>query len=100
MRAVEFRVGALRYLLARTLGRVSESATFGALSGLRLRASAPPDIPGPGWTRLKILGCGICGSDIGNVTYASSPLMEPFGSFPAVLGHEILAEVESAGRGG
>lgn len=99
MRAVEFRVGALRYLLARTLGRVSESATFGALSGLRLGACAPPDIPGPGWARLKILGCGICGSDIGNVTYASSPLMEPFASFPAVLGHEILAEVQSVGRG-
>ena len=97
MRAIEFHVGAPRYLLARSLGRVSESATFGFLSGLRLRERPAPEAPGPGWARLRVLGCGICGSDIGNLTYASSPIMEPFGSFPAVLGHEILAEVESVG---
>ena len=98
MRAVEFQVSALRYLLARSVGRVSESATFGLLSGLRLKERPAPETPGPGWVGLRVLGCGICGSDIGNLTYASSPIMEPFGSFPAVLGHEILAEVESVGR--
>ena len=97
MRAIEFHVGAPRYLLARSLGRVSESATFGLLSGLRLHERPAPEAPGPAWARLRVLGCGICGSDIGNLTYASSPIMEPFGSFPAVLGHEILAEVESVG---
>ncbi len=97
MRAVEFQVGALRYLLARSAGRVSESATFGLLSGLRLRELPAPEAPGPRWVELRVLGCGICGSDIGNLTYASSPIMEPFGSFPAVPGHEILAEVESVG---
>ena len=44
-----------------------------------------------------MLQCGICGSDISNVTYAASPSMEPFGSFPAVLGHEILARVVETG---
>lgn len=88
-----------RLILARSLGQVSQSAVFGRLSGLRLREVPEVEIPGPGWTALRVVGCGICGSDIGNLTYSSSPLMEPFGSFPAVLGHEILATVESVGSG-
>ena len=36
-------------------------------------------------------------TDIGNMTYSASPAMEPFGSFPAVLGHEILARVVETG---
>lgn len=72
---------------------------YGAASGLRLKRLPDVAVPGPGWAVLRVLGCGICGSDIGNLTYSSSPAMEPFGSFPAVLGHEVLAEVESVGTG-
>ena len=99
MRAVEFDVTMPRLILARSLGRVSQSAVFGRLSGLRHREVPEAEIPGGEWAALRVLGCGICGSDIGNLTYLSSPLMEPFGSFPAVLGHEILATVESVGSG-
>ena len=99
MRAVQFSVSAPRFLLARSLGRWSESAVFGRLSGLRLRDLPDAQLPGPGWVKLRVLGAGICGSDIGNLTYSSSPVMEPFGSFPAVLGHEILAEVEEVAAG-
>jgi threonine dehydrogenase-like Zn-dependent dehydrogenase len=76
---------------------VSESAVFGALSGLRLAERPEPEIPGPEWVRLKVLACGICGTDLGNLTYEASPLLEPFGSFPAVPGHEVLAQVEAVG---
>ena len=99
MRAVEFDVTVPGYILARSLGRVSRSAVFGRLSGLRLREVSEVDIPGPLWVALRVLGCGICGSDVGNLTYASSPAMEPFGSFPAVLGHEVVAVVDSVGSG-
>ncbi len=99
MRAVEFDVTIPKFILARSLGRVSQSAVFGRLSGLRLREVPEVANPGPGWTELRVVGCGICGSDIGNLTYSSSPMMEPFGSFPAILGHEILARVESVGSG-
>lgn len=99
VRAVQFDVSVPRYLLARSLGRVSDAAVFGSLSGLRLLDLPDTDLPGPGWASLRVLGCGICGSDLGNLTYASSPAMEPFGSFPAVLGHEILAVVEAVGPG-
>lgn len=97
MRAVHFNVTVPGFLLARTLGRVTESAIHGALSGLRLRELSDPVIPGPDWVRLRVMGAGICGTDLGNLDFSASPALEPFGSFPAVPGHEILARVESVG---
>lgn len=99
MRALTFSVSVPGFLLARSLGRWTDSVYFGALSGLRLRDIPAPSLPGPGWVRLRVLACGICGTDLGNLTYASSPAMEPFGSFPAVPGHEVLARVEEVGPG-
>ncbi|MGD2121433.1 MAG: zinc-binding dehydrogenase [Gemmatimonadota bacterium] len=97
MRAVTFDVSIPRYLLAKSLGRYSSAATFGVLSGLRLQDVPEPVLPGPEWVRLETILAGICGSDLGNITYSSSPIMEPFGSFPAVLGHEVLARVAEVG---
>ncbi len=97
MRAVTFDVTIPRFLLAKTLGRVTDAAFYGAPSGVRLTDVPPPDLPGDRWVRLEVDLCGICGTDIGNLTFAASPAMEPFGSFPAVLGHEILARVVETG---
>ena len=97
MRAVTFDVTAARYLLAKSLGRVSDTVLYGAPSGIALREVEEPPLPGPRWVRLETVLAGICGSDIGNLTYAASPAMEPFGSFPAVIGHEILARVIEVG---
>jgi len=97
MRAVTFNVTIPHYLLGKSLGRVSESALFGGLSGLTYGDVPDPALPGDDWVRLEVLKAGICGSDLGNLTYKSSPALEPFGSFPAVLGHEILARVVEAG---
>jgi threonine dehydrogenase-like Zn-dependent dehydrogenase len=97
VRAVTFDVTVPRFLLARSLGRVSDAAFYGAPSGVKLVDAPPPKLPGDRWVRLEVIYCGICGSDIGNLTYSASPAMEPFGSFPAVLGHEILARVVEVG---
>lgn len=97
MRAVTFDVTIPRYLLARSAGRVSGSVIHGRLSALRLREVEPPSLPGPRWARLEVLEAGICGTDLTTVSFAASPLMEPFGSFPAVPGHEILARVLEVG---
>lgn len=97
MRAVTFNVTIPSYLIGKTLGRVTEAALYGGLSGVRYGEVPEPGLPGDHWVRLEILKAGICGSDIGNLTLKSSPAMEPFGSFPAVLGHEILARVSEVG---
>lgn len=97
MRAVSFNVTIPGYLLGKGLGRVTEAAVFGAPSGLRYGEVAEPGLPGRDWVRLEVLKAGICGTDIGTLTFEASPAMEPFGSFPAVLGHEILARVIEVG---
>ena len=97
MRAVTFKVSVPGFLLAKSLGRWSEAAVYGRLSGVRVEDRDAIALPGPDWVRAEVLLSGICGSDIGNLTYSASPAMEPFGSFPAVLGHEIVARVVEVG---
>ena len=99
MKAVTFNVTIPSYVIGKSLGRVTESALFGGLSGVRFQDVPEPELPGDHWVKLEILLAGICGSDIGNLTLKSSPAMEPFGSFPAVLGHEVLARVVDVGPG-
>ena len=99
MRAVQFNVTIPGFLVARSVGRLGEPFRFRAWTGLRLRDLEDPPAPPPGWARLDVLGCGICGTDLGNLSYEASPILEPFGSFPAVLGHEILGRIESVGPG-
>jgi len=97
MRAVSFNVTVPGFLLGKGLGRVTEAALFGAPSGLRYGEVAEPGLPGRDWVRLEVIQAGICGTDIGTLTFKASPAMEPFGSFPAVLGHEVLARVVETG---
>lgn len=99
MRALNFNVTLGGFARARTLGRFFELATFGPLSNLRLETIPAPELRGPEWVRLEVLACGICGTDLANLTYSASPALEPFGSFPAVPGHEILARVVEVGPG-
>ena len=99
MKAVTFNVTIPSYVVGKTLGRLTEAAVFGGLSGVRFEELAEPELPGDRWVKLEVILAGICGSDIGNLTLKSSPAMEPFGSFPAVLGHEILARVVETGPG-
>ena len=97
MKAVTFDVSVPRFLLAKGLGGVTPSVTYGSLSGLRLQDVAEPTPPRPDWVALDVILAGICGSDLGNITFSSSPVLEPFASFPAVLGHEVLARVTEVG---
>lgn len=97
MRAVRFDVSVPGFLLTKTLGRVGEWAVTGGPSGLSLVDVPAPQLVGPRWVRLKVLACGVCGSDVSAVWMAQSMRLEPFSSFPAVLGHEILAEVAEVG---
>ena len=51
----------------------------------------PEPAPGPGELLLRMRGCGLCGSDILKV--------DPAAAEPAVLGHELVGQVASAGAG-
>lgn len=99
MDAVQFDVTPAHFLLARSLGRASSAFVHGRASGLRRVERPVPGLPGPRWVRIEVMLCGICGSDLAALAYRSSTALEPFGSFPAVLGHEILGRVVEVGPG-
>lgn len=99
MKAVSFDVSVPAYVLARTLGRVTDAAVFGRLSGLSFGEALAPELPGDRWVALDVILSGICGTDLSALTFSMSPALEPFASFPAVPGHEVLAEVSAVGPG-
>jgi threonine dehydrogenase-like Zn-dependent dehydrogenase len=88
MQALLFRPSVPRYLGAKVLGR---SYPVRALP-LHLGGVPEPE-PLRGFERLKVRLAGICGSDLGVLYGTTSPVLSPLYSFPAVLGHEILAEL-------
>lgn len=100
-RGVGLRLGASA-LNHRVLGLVGGRIprwTGGWMPWLGLREYPAPPLPGPDWVRLRPLLAGICGSDTSLLTGRASATLSPFASFPAILGHEVLAEVEEPGSG-
>src|SRR4051812_6342735 len=83
--------------MAWTLGKTSDWFLFGPPSGVRLVDPGKRELPGPRWVRLAPLASGICGSDLSLLTLDGSTVLEPFTSFPAILGHETVARVVECG---
>ncbi len=86
-----FRASIPRYLAARALGKRYP------IAALPLSLKRPPKTPAPkGWETVMVRLAGICGSDMALLFGKNSPRLSPFFSFPAVLGHEILGEIEGS----
>jgi threonine dehydrogenase-like Zn-dependent dehydrogenase len=88
------RSSALNHRALRAVGGWMPRALGGRLPWLRYATYDLPHPPGDGWVRLRPVLSGICGSDLSLLVGRSSAIMSPFASFPAVLGHEVLAVVE------
>jgi (R,R)-butanediol dehydrogenase/meso-butanediol dehydrogenase/diacetyl reductase len=58
-------------------------------------AEVPVPEPGPGEILLRVIACGICGSDLKEWT--SGPVVIPGGSGTVTLGHEFVGEVTRLG---
>ena len=71
----------------------------GARSGRsRLRDVDPPELPGPGWVRVRPRLAGICGSDLATIDGTSSRYFEPIVSFPFMPGHEVVGDLDDGTR--
>ena len=93
MRALLIERQLHRFAAARAASLVAGPASGIGVGPLRLADVDPPELPGPGWQRLRPRLAGICGSDLHTVDGASSRYFEPIVSFPFVPGHEIVADV-------
>ncbi|MFN2608785.1 MAG: zinc-binding dehydrogenase [Acidimicrobiales bacterium] len=97
MRALVFERSLPRYAAARLAGAVAPG--LGSRVGpLSLSDIHEPDLPGPGWHRVRPRLAGICGSDLATVDGHSSRYFEPLVSFPFVPGHEVVGELDDGSR--
>jgi erythritol/L-threitol dehydrogenase len=75
--------------------RFSLGGFFPRLAPVRLKEVAFAK-PRPDWVVLRPRLCGLCGSDLNLLRGQESYLLEPYASFPCILGHEVVAEVVEA----
>lgn len=97
MKALTFSRKPVKFAAAVVAGRLSPGA--GAKVGpLSLRDVDPPELPGPGWVRVRPRLSGICGSDLATIDGTSSRWFEPIVSFPFTPGHEVVGELDDGSR--
>ena len=97
MKALVFSRKPAKFAAAMMAGRLSPGG--GARVGpLSLRDVDPPELPGPGWVRVRPRLSGICGSDLATIDGTASRWFEPIVSFPFTPGHEVVGELDDGTR--
>jgi len=77
---------------------------FHAAHDLRIEEVAEPPAPGPGEVVVRVVTCGICGTDLHE--YMAGPIVTPVephplngAQNPQILGHEFAGDVVATGPG-
>jgi threonine dehydrogenase-like Zn-dependent dehydrogenase len=99
MRAIVFRYSIPRFAFARILGLITLRAYVSSLGPTQLEKIPEPTLLGDDWTVVRLVRCGICGSDVKQVfmdAHFDNPLTSLI-SFPQVLGHEAAGVIERVG---
>ena len=99
MRALVLDLSIPRYAAALITRRKVKSLLYGRLSSLALREVEEPRRPGDDWVKLAPRATGLCGTDLSAIYQKASPTLSVLQPLPAVLGHEILADVVEVGAG-
>ncbi len=98
MQALVYYRSVPRYLLSKLLNYIRPRHFFPWVAPLKLtQVKFQP--PSSEWVVLRPRMCGLCGSDLNLLKGAESYLLEPYSSFPTILGHEVVAEVVAAPSG-
>lgn len=97
MKALSFEYNIPRYLLTGLLDRRWPQVVFSGIAPVQLREMPEPQLPGPDWVKIKPRVAGICGSDMSIIFCHESLTLQPFASYPFVLGHEVCGDIVEAG---
>jgi threonine dehydrogenase-like Zn-dependent dehydrogenase len=97
MKALQVRRSVGRLGLARVASALAP-ATAVRVGPLEYANVDPPELPGPGWHRLRTRLAGICGSDLSMVEGHASTYFDDWVSFPFVPGHEVVGELDDGTR--
>jgi threonine dehydrogenase-like Zn-dependent dehydrogenase len=94
MKGLVFERNLARFAASRVASVLGGSGRGVTVGPLRLTDVEPPELPGPGWRRVRPILAGICGSDLSTVDGRSSRYFEDVVSFPFVPGHEVVGTLE------
>ena len=97
MKALQVRRSVARLGLARVASALAP-ATAVRVGPLEYANVDPPELPGPGWHRVRTRLAGICGSDLSMVEGHASTYFDDWVSFPFVPGHEVVGELDDGTR--
>jgi threonine dehydrogenase-like Zn-dependent dehydrogenase len=98
MRALVFEYSIPKYLLTGALSRRRPQVLFSRLAPVRVRELPDPVLPGPEWVLIRPRLATLCGSDMSIITCHESLTLQPFASYPFVLGHEVCGDIARAGE--
>lgn len=86
--------------LTQALAKFSKSALWGPFSPLKIADLPEPRLPGPEWVKVRVLSCGLCGSDLHLLKLDLNP-RSSIAAIPGTdrifLGHELHSEVIEIG---
>ena len=99
MKGLTFEKKIVAYLLTGVLSGIRPQVVFSSWPPVQMREIEEPRLIGPDWVTIKPRLSGFCGSDLGTILCHESPTMEPFPSFPCVLGHEVCGDIAVVGDG-
>jgi len=94
MKGLVFERNLARFAASRVMSSIGGSGRGVPVGPLRLTDVEPPELPGPGWHRVRPLLAGICGSDLSTLDGRSSRYFEDVVSFPFVPGHEVVGTLD------
>jgi threonine dehydrogenase-like Zn-dependent dehydrogenase len=97
LKALQVRRNVGKLGLARIASAVSPVAAA-RVGPLEHRTVDEPELPGPGWHRVRTRLAGICGSDLALVEGHASTYFDDWVSFPFVPGHEVVGELVDGTR--
>ncbi len=99
MQALSFEYNIPKYLLTGALVKRWPRVLFSPIAPVRLREVPDPVLPGPRWVKVRPRISTICGSDMSIILCHESLTLQPFASYPFVVGHEVCGEIAEAGEG-
>ncbi len=97
MKALQVSRSVPRLGLARITSALSP-VTAAKIGPLEYTNVDVPELPGPGWHRVRTRLAGICGSDLSLVEGHASLYFDDWVSFPFVPGHEVVGELGDGTR--
>lgn len=97
MKALTFEYNIPKYLLTGALDRRWPKVLFTNIAPVRMRDIPEFELPGPGWVKVRPRLAGLCGSDMGIICCHESLTLQPFASYPFVLGHEVCGNIVEKG---